>query len=141
MPNHQEISKVLQSNRSHSALLVFFIPSKAQGKEQLPKNQTHEKWAKLVSTEVTKLFSGATQMPKSKGYFFSQKKKVVEEDVTLIHCYADPDDLKDPRKLAALAYLMHRMGKVLDQEEIGLVIDGVFHKISEYPLYEGEDDE
>lgn len=136
MVNQKTVSDALNSEVEHSVLFVLIVPSKAKKRNGLPKGQSQELWASEIGDELSTLFSGVTQMPPAQGkYFSTSENAVVSEQVILIHSYASVKDAEDKEKLGKLAYLLHRMGVVLDQEEVALIVDGVMHKITDYSHY------
>ncbi len=136
MVNQKSVSESLNSVIDHSVLFVLIVPSKAKKRDRLPKGQSQELWASEIGDELSALFTGATQMPPAQGKYFSPAEKVVvSESVILVHSYASVQDAEDKEKLGKLAYMLHRMGVVLEQEEVALIVDGVMHKITDYSHY------
>lgn len=135
MADQKAISDAIGSATSHSVLFILFVPSRTANGDQLPKGESQQMWANAAGQLMSELFSGATEMPAAKGKWFNpESKKVIAEDVILVHCYANSEDVENPDKIGNLAKFLHRMGKTLRQGEIGLVVDGVFHKINKFPL-------
>ena len=61
-----------------------------------------------------------------------ETNEIIEESVTLIHSYASVDANNDGSKFLKIAEFLHRMGRETKQGEIGIVIDGVFHRITRF---------
>jgi hypothetical protein len=139
VPGKQSASDVLRSEGDPNGILfVLFIPSKDSVGNDLPKGQDQEMWADAAGDLLATLFGGATEMPAAKGKWYNARtKKVITEEVILVHSYARRGDAEDEAKLFELAKFLHRMGKKLNQEEVGVVIDDVFHRIRKFPLAEG----
>jgi hypothetical protein len=132
VPDHAALARTLESNKGNEVLIVLFIPSRDKNSKLLP---DHDVWWKTAAQVLSEEFGGATVMPAAKGFWKNYEDgKLVEEDVTLAHCYVDPKDLDDIKKVKKLAKFLHGMGKVTNQGEIALVIDGVFHRIRKFSL-------
>lgn len=132
LANKLNLSDVLNSGQSGQILFVLFIPSKDQDGKDL---NDQEQWADAAGDMLATLFGGSTEMPPAKGKWFnSKKKKIITEPVILIHSYSSESDANDRKKLRALANFLHRMGKETNQGEVAVVIENVFHRITEFTL-------
>ena len=109
--------------------LTLFIPSlDAQG---APINQAA--WAEDALRVLGTLFRGATAFPPGRGVWRNDSEggALLFEDVVMITSYADPNALTD-EALLSLRHFLHRLGRETGQGEIGLVIGGEYHGITEY---------
>ena len=77
-------------------------------------------------------------MPVARGKWLNDDGKIISEDVILIHSYAPQSRAEDEERLHRIAIILHRMGKRTKQGEVGVVIDGVFHRIRRFPLADAE---
>lgn len=135
-------SEILHSEEEPaSVLFVAFIPSKTKDGDDLPAGEDQQMWADAVSDVLTEQFGGATIMPVAKGKWRNDDGKIIPEDVVLVHSYAQPSHAQDANRLHELAVILHRMGKRTKQGEVGLLVDGIFHKIRKFPLADAEDSE
>jgi hypothetical protein len=121
-----------------SVLFVLFMPSKTKDGDDLPAGQDQELWASNVGDVLTEAFNGATQMPVAKGKWLNDNGKIISEAIVLLHSYASDKDAENEGKLQNIAKILHRMGHVTKQGEVGLVIDGIFHRIRRFPLAQEE---
>ena len=61
-----------------------------------------------------------------------ETEELVSEKVVLVHSYTNPSKVQDAKNLRKLATFLHRMGRVLLQGELVVVIDGVMHRIRKF---------
>ncbi len=121
-----------------SILFVVFIPSKTKDGDDLPQGEDQQQWAEAVGDLLAQVYGGATEVPVAKGKWLNDDGKIITEEVILIHSYVRPSQMDDDGKLRQVARILHRMGKRTKQGEIGVVIDGVFHRIRRFPLADAE---
>jgi hypothetical protein len=133
VPDHVALAKLLKSNdQPNGILFVLFIPSKDKNSKPL---NDQDVWSRTAAKLLTSVFGGATVMPAAVGMWLNDEtNKIVEEEVVLIHSYAQESDVNDEGKLRQLAKFLHGMGKETNQGEVGLVIDDRFHRIRKYSL-------
>jgi hypothetical protein len=132
-------AEILHSDEERgSVLFVLFIPSKTKDGDDLPDGEDQQLWAETVGDVLAEEFGGATAMPVARGKWLNDDGKIISEDVILIHSYARPSHAEDDKKLRRIAAMLHRMGKRTKQGEVGVVIDGVFHRIRRFPLADAE---
>jgi hypothetical protein len=124
-----------------SVLFVVFIPSKTKDGDDLPAGEDQQMWADAVSDVLTRQFGGATIMPVAKGKWGNDEREIITEEVVLVHSYAQPSHAEEENRLHQIAVILHRMGKRTKQGEVGILIDGIFHKIRKFPLADAEDSE
>jgi hypothetical protein len=123
---------------SGSILLVLFIPSKTKDGKDLPRGEDQQQWAEAVGDVLTEVYGGPTEMPIAKGKWLNDDGKIITEDVILIHSYVRPSHMQEEERLQKVAKILHRMGKRTKQGEVGVMIDGVFHRIRRFPLADEE---
>lgn len=140
-PRKKPPAEILHSEEEHgSVLFVCFIPSKTKDGEDLPGGEDQQLWAEAVGDVLTEQFGGSTAMPIAKGKWLNDDSKIITEDVILIHSYASQSHAEDEDRLHQIAVILHRMGKRTKQGEVGVVIDGIFHRIRRFPLADAEED-
>ena len=132
-PDQSLISAAIASEPEGSVLVILFIPSKTADGKDLPRDQSQELWAGLARNELTGLFDGATEMPTAMGSWLNpETNEIVSEKVILVHCYTSPEKVQNAKNLKTLEDFLHRMGRVLLQGEIVIVIDNVMHRIKKF---------
>ena len=132
-PDQSLISVALESEPEGSVLVIVFIPSKTAEGKDLPRGQSQELWAEAARKELSEMFDGATEMPPAMGSWMNpETEELVSEKVVLVHSYTNPSKVQDAKNLRKLATFLHRMGRVLLQGEIVVVIDGVMHRIRKF---------
>lgn len=112
-----------------SKQIVLFITDKDKNGKKL--NQ--EYWVKEALKCFGLLFRGATAFPPGEGVWRNDEKQqeLLLEKTIMVISYVNPKDL-NKKNLEALRHFLHRMGRETNQGEIGIVIDGNYHGISEY---------
>lgn len=112
----------------NETLVILFIPTKDKTGKDL---KDWSVWLKAAIKVLSEQFGGATVMAPAQGAWHNpETDEVISEEVHLVHSYGNPDD-----KLSCfgpIASFLHRMGKATKQGEVGLVVDGVFHRITKY---------
>lgn len=118
----------LGSFDSNSLLVILFIPTKDKDGNEL---RDSEMWLAAAIKVLSEQFGGATVMAPAQGAWYNPESgEVISEQVHLVHSYGKPDDA--PNHFKQIAKFLHRMGREARQGEIGIVVDGVFHRITNY---------
>ena len=68
-------------------------------------------------------------------------QRTCEGQFVLTRHAAQRPPMEDEENLQRVARILHRMGKRTKQGEVGVVIDGVFHRIRRFPLADAEESE
>lgn len=102
-------------------LVVLFVPS-VERDGVTATDQTH--WVDAALETFGRVFGGATAYPKAKGVWRDDERRgaLVNDEPVVVHCYTTPEDMQDPKNLAALGRFCKRMGREARQGEVGLVV-------------------
>jgi len=112
-----------------TAHLMIFVPSVDRDGRKIK----GPSWTKPTLETLGKLFRGATAYPKGLGVWRDDRAggKLVYDDTTIVFSYVAPKDLT-PAALGKLRMFLHRMGRVANQGEIGVVLDGHYIGITQF---------
>ena len=110
-------------------LVILIIPS--HDRENKPISD-QEFWAEAAMDLFADLYRGATALETFKGVYKSSDGTILYDKPIMIESYVDRSDLEDPTKLAELLRFIKRMGKKTKQAAVGLVINSVFHEITDF---------
>jgi hypothetical protein len=121
--------------------LSFLSQARRKTATIFPAGEDQQQWAESVGDTLAEVYGGATTMPIAKGKWLNDDGKIITEEVILIHSYVRLSHMEDEEKLQRIARILHRMGKRTKQGEVGVVIDGVFHRIRRFPLADAEESE
>ena len=89
-------------------------------------------WANAAMELLGELFGGATAFRTFKGIYRCDDGTLLWDEPILIESYVSRDDLENQIKLQGLLAFAKRMGSSTDQAAVGLVVNDVFHEISNY---------
>jgi hypothetical protein len=78
------------------------------------------------------LYRGATAFQTFAGIYKTQDGKVLHDKPILVECYAQRADVEDTEKLTDLLHFIKRMGRETQQAAVGLVVNSVFHEITDF---------
>lgn len=125
-------SDILGIEDSNEVLFILFVPSKDKnGVELSDQRQWVEAGAKLLG----RLFGGSTIMPPAQGTWLNpENDELLMEEIVLVHSYARIADSQSTSVIEEIGRFLHRLGANTNQGEIGVVIDGVFHRIRKFTL-------
>ena len=128
-PELDEIISVLRSD-SRQDLLILIIPSHDKTENELADQGM---WAAAGLELLGDLFGGATAFEAFAGIYKADDGKLLHDKPILIESYMqDRSDLENRKKLAQLLKFIKRMGRETNQEAVGLVINTVFHAITDF---------
>jgi len=116
-------------DKSNPVLVIVFIPTQDKNSKPL---KDAKMWLNAGITLLSELFGGATVMTAQGCWFNPETEEIVREDVNLVHSYVSIDDAKKVDNFLKLGNFLHRMGAEANQGEIGVVVDQVFHRITNY---------
>lgn len=121
------VSEKIGAGSSNPVLVILFIPTKDKNGKDL---SDADFWLNAGITVLSEEFGGATVMAPAEGAWCSPEGLVIREKVHLVHSYGNPNS--DLSCFESIADFMHRLGRMTNQGEIGIVVDGVFHRITDY---------
>ena len=125
-------SEILGTEESNEVLFIVFVPSKDKDGIDLA---DHHQWVEGAARMLGHLFGGSTIMPPARGTWLNpETNELIVEEVVLVHSYATRADAEAPAKLEDLGRFLHRMGRETNQGEIGIAVNGVFHRIRRFRL-------
>ncbi|MBL8680122.1 MAG: hypothetical protein JNK05_13185 [Myxococcales bacterium] len=115
--------------------ITLFIPSV----DRVSKPIDQPFWRDEALRAFGTLFRGATAFPPGRGVWRDDAANgaLVFDDTVLVTTYAAEADVTD-EALAALRRFLHRLGREARQGEIGVIVDGAYHGITEYDADEEE---
>ena len=122
------VSEKIGAGSANAVLIILFIPTKDRNGEDLIDADV---WLNSGITVLSEEFGGATVMAPAEGAWCNPANgEVVREKVHLVHSYGNPD--VSLACFESIADFMHRLGRLTNQGEIGIVVAGVFHRITDY---------
>ena len=89
-------------------------------------------WANAAMELCAELYGGATALETFSGIYKANDGRILHDKPILIESYVSRPDLVDRAKLAELLRFLKRMGKATKQAAVGIVINSVFHEITDY---------
>jgi hypothetical protein len=112
-----------------TSLIVVFVPSKDRDGTVIDQDF----WVDAVLTTMGKLYRGATAYPRGRGVWRDDVLggNLIKEEPVIVFSYAAERDLT-AESLAAVYQTLSRMGRLANQGEVGIVIDGKYYGITEY---------
>ena len=127
-PELQEIISVLHSGERQD-LLILIIPSADKNDETL---DDQEMWANAAMELFADLYGGATAFGTFAGIYKADDGKTLHDQPILIESYVKREILENEAILVRLLEFCKRLGKETNQAAVGLVVNSVFHEITEY---------
>lgn len=108
---------------------TLFLPS--VDREGSPIDQ--DRWVQDALATFGTLFRGATAFPPGRGVWRDDARggKLVYDDTVMITSYVDPATVTDAA-LTQLRSFLHGMGRDARQGEVGIVVGGQYHGITQY---------
>jgi len=108
-------------------LFILFIPTKTKDGEPI---QSPEVWVDEAAGMFSELFGGATEIAAKGCWKNPETGKLIREDVMLVQSYTTAELGLDSSSLNTINEFCRRMGNETSQGEVGMVIDGVFKRLS-----------
>lgn len=128
MTNTTTAADRFASSAQNPVLLILFIPTRDKNGRELADS---DHWLNAAIKVVSEQFGGATVMAPADGAWYNpETETVIREKVHLVHSYGNPD--ANLNCLQPIADFLHRMGRETKQGEVGVVVDGVFHRITRF---------
>lgn len=108
----------------------IFVPSVDRYGEAIPKGQ--EYWVDEGLMVLGKLFGGATAFPPARGVWYDDERdQLVYDETVVVFSYAAESDLTMDAAEALHDYLM-RLGMEGRQGEVGVFLDGEYHRFRKF---------
>lgn len=127
-PEVADIISVLQSG-GRQDIVILIIPSHDKHEKAL-KNQ--DVWAGEAMELFKDLYRGATAFDTFAGIYLTDDGKTLHDKPILIESYVSREALEDRNRLNQLVGFMKRMGRETKQHAMAVVINDVFHEITEF---------
>lgn len=126
----QIISSINKDERQDIVILI--IPSHyKEGKKDKPLTD-QEIWAGNAMDLFADLYRGATAFQTFQGIYKDTDGEVHRDKPILIESYAERSKLVDEATLQELVAFAKRMGRETRQKAVALIINDVFHEITEF---------
>ena len=109
--------------------MILIIPSHDKN-EKLLRDQ--EIWAGSAMELFADLYGGATAFQTFQGIYKDTEGKVYHDKPILIESYVQRAKLVDEGALQELLAFARRMGRETRQKAVALIINDVFHEITEF---------
>src|SRR5437870_2726707 len=110
-------------------IVILIIPSHDKNEKEL---NNQELWAGNALDLFGDLYRGATAFQTFKGIYKDDAGKVYHDKPILIESYVERSRLVDEEKLQQLLEFVKRMGRETRQKAVALIINDVFHEITEF---------
>lgn len=109
--------------------ITIFIPSVDRVGEPIDQEQ----WREKALAVLGRLFRGATAFPPGRGVWRDDERggELVFEEPIMVTSYVSPLDMDDGA-LRELRKFLHQMGRETNQGEVGVIVDGAYHGITEF---------
>jgi hypothetical protein len=128
-PEAERIARDIETGRQQ-ILVILFIPSHDRDEEEL---KTRDLWASAALDLFAELFGGATAFDAYAGIYRDKRRgKDLKDKPILVESYTEIGRITDLGVLNDLVSFMKRMGKETKQAAIAVVINNVFHELSDY---------
>jgi hypothetical protein len=112
------------------ALVILFIPSHDRDGKEL---KTREMWAQAALELFAELFGGATAFDTYGGIYRDKVRgKDLKDKPILVESYTEVEHVRNLDNLNKLVSFMKRMGAQAKQAAVAVVINNVFHEITDF---------
>ena len=91
-----------------------------------------EMWANSALELFAELYGGATAFDTFAGIFKADDGKILHDRPILIESYVERERLEDEATLQQLLDFCKRMGRDTNQAAVGLIVNSVFHEITDF---------
>ena len=110
-------------------VVILFIPSHDKHEKAL---NNQDVWAGQAMELFKELYRGATGFATFAGIYLTEDGKTLHDKPILIESYVVREALVDKNRLNQLVGFMKRMGRETKQASVAVVINDVFHEVTEY---------
>jgi hypothetical protein len=124
-----EEPKIPGATSRRRVLLILFIPSANRDGKTL---STQDEWKRKALEFFGATYGGGTAMARAEGIWRDDERdgNLVRDFPILLHCYMTDEQATDKKLLAKLSAFCRKLGKEMNQGEVAIVIDDVFHTFS-----------
>jgi hypothetical protein len=110
-------------------IVILFIPSHDKHEKAL---NNQDVWAGEAMELFKDLYRGATAFVTFAGIYLTDDGKTLHDKPILIESYVSREALEDKSRLNELVRFIKRMGRETKQAAVAVVINDVFHTITEF---------
>ncbi len=127
-PEIQRIISIIDADERQD-IVILIIPSHDKNDKPL---RDQEIWAGSAMDLFADLYQGATAFQTFQGIYKDNEGKVYRDKPILIESYVQRERLVDEGTLHELLAFAKRMGRETRQKAVALIINDVFHEITEF---------
>jgi len=127
-PEVEQIISIINKDERQD-LVILIIPSHDKNDKPL---KDQEVWAGAAMDLFADLYTGGTAFQTFQGIYKDTEGKVYRDKPILIESYVERSRLVDEATLQQLIAFAKRMGKATRQKAVALIINDVFHLITEF---------
>jgi len=128
-PEVERIASDVETGRQQ-LLVILFIPSHDRDEKEL---KTRDLWADAALNLFADLFGGATAFDTYAGIYRDKSRgKDLKDKPILVEAYTEIERVRNLDVLNNLVSFMKRMGKEAKQAAVAVVINNVFHGITNF---------
>jgi len=128
-PEVERIASDVETGRQQ-LLVILFIPSHDRDEKEL---KTRDLWADAALNLFADLFGGATAFDTYAGIYRDKSRgKDLKDKPILVESYTEIERVRNLVVLNDLVSFMKRMGKEAKQAAVAVVINNVFHGITNF---------
>jgi|GEM_PF-6846225 len=128
-PEVERIASDVETGRQQ-VLVILFIPSHDRDEKEL---KTRDLWADAALNLFADLFGGATAFDTYAGIYRDKVRgKDLKDKHVLVESYTEIERVRNLAVLNDLVSFMKRMGKEAKQAAVAVVINNVFHEITNF---------
>lgn len=127
-PEVEQIVSIINKDERQD-LVILIIPSHDKNDKPL---KDQEIWAGNAMDLFADLYRGATAFQTFQGIYKDNDGKVYHDKPILIESYVERSRLVDAASLQQLLAFAKRMGRETRQKAVALIINDVFHEITEF---------
>jgi hypothetical protein len=128
-PEVERIATDVEMGRQQ-VLVILFIPSHDRDEKEL---KTRDLWADAALNLFADLFGGATAFDTYAGIYRDKVRgKDLKDKPILVESYTEIERVRNLVVLNDLVSFMKRMGKEAKQAAVAVVINNVFHEITNF---------
>jgi len=128
-PEVKRIASDVEMGRQQ-VLVILFIPSHDRDEKEL---KTRDLWADAALDLFADLFGGATAFDTYAGIYRDKVRgKDLKDKPILVESYTEIERVRNLSVLNDLVSFMKRMGKETKQAAVAVVINNVFHEITNF---------